>query len=163
MLVAEEEEPVAEQDVVPRHERCTNVVEVERRKGAARDLLLLEKKVDVAEAKLDKRMDDQDRHIGGLLTFKNRSLGTVLLGVVIILGSYSYTAIHSANAEVKYTTYDSEIKQLTEKLSNVRLEQARTDERYNSFSLQLGLINSRLERLMALVPDKINLSHDRED
>lgn len=118
-------------------------IEIERRKGDRRDINSL--KEDIKENK---------SFIGELLTFKNRVLGYTPLILIIILGSYAYINIHSANAEAKYAQYDVEIKSIRNDIAILNSLYARTDERYIAVNTNLNNINIRLTQLIEIMVGK---------
>lgn len=105
-----------------------------------------------------KRLDDAEKWISLLLTFKNIMIGISLLGSAVLFGNYIYTRDHIRTAERKYELLDkafqqaqAERDQLEREMARLSADYARTDERYLAVTAQLGQMNGRLSQLVEIM------------
>lgn len=107
---------------------------------------------------LEKDIERSKDYIAELLTFKNKLEGqrTVLAGVslIIVLGSYYYTFIHTQESFQNHNNIIQEHRLLKEKVARQEIQITRIDERYISLTGQLTALNSRLSQLIDIINEE---------
>lgn len=94
---------------------CTHhEAEVERRRISQRDI------------------DTLTRHVGELLTFKNRMMGGALVGGIIITGCYLYTYVHTQRSDTEHMVLRQQIEKLEDEVGRVEIDIALANERYSN-------------------------------
>lgn len=114
--------------------------EIERRKSVQKNINDIE-----GDIKTNKKW------ISELLSFKNQVTGFSLLLSMILGGSYTYTYLHTTDAKLKYSMYESDIRNLRDSTANQRTQIAITNERYDAVNKQLSTMNRRLSQLVDLL------------
>lgn len=101
---------------------------------------------------LDQDIKENKKYIGELLTFKNTIQGqkNVIAGVaiLIVVGSYYYTFIHSQESFIVHNTIMSEHRILRDRVAKQSVEIARGDERYLALMGELKQIDGRISHLI---------------
>lgn len=104
-------------------------------------------------------IDEFKEHVSGLLTFKNRLIGTLagvsFLAGVVLLGSYTYTyilaqqvATRDGAVEVRVEGLHGKDEVIAEELTRIKIQNARIDERYVAIQKQLATIDIKLEEVL---------------
>jgi len=115
-------------------------VEIERRKTDRRDIDAVKREI-----------EENNKHIGALLTFKNIAIGVSMLGMMVLTGGYLYTYSHIQTAEIKYGAYDLDIRSLDGRINSLSTRLAVVDERYMALTTQMATLNDRLGRLISII------------
>ena len=78
---------------------------------------------------------------------KNISLGTLVTVVVLVISQIYQFAIMSAEMNARLDTLDHKVEMLTDD----RVHKATIDQMFNNRDMQIGALNSRLDRIDARI------------
>lgn len=100
------------------------------------------------------RIDNHERIIGGLLTFKNTLIGVGLLGICVVLGGYYYTHEHKIESGLYIRTNMESIKQLKTSVSDLKTQLAVVSTNYEFSARQIKEQNELIKELIKTIGKK---------
>lgn len=98
------------------------------------------------------------RLIGHLLTFQNFIKGASLLGMLVVIGGYTYTYTHEVSSNLRITTNTSDIKELRRIIGDLKTNLAVTNTSFIALQEKISTTNSRLEQLIDMMNEE---HHDK--
>lgn len=141
-------------------------IEVERRKNTQSDVKKLEEKLLEEKREYERKIADNEKRIGELLTFKNRMLGLCVLGTLILAGAFIYPSEHIKEANVKYVELEDETTKVSDEVKDLKAELAdvkfQLNEKINSNTVELRVGNDRYLQIVNQLTELKRLIQEKQ-